>query len=109
MSRLLEGDFHVVAKIAASFRGGGIAARAAEQFVEDAAAAAAEGFAENLERIVKATGTRSSPTRIECGVTVLIVCSASLRIAQGLVSLADLFEFFLGGFFAGILVRMIFD
>ena len=62
---------------------------------------------ETAAATAKAAAARAG-ARIKRGVAVLIVSGAFLRVAQGLVSLAEFLEFFLGGLVARIFVRMIF-
>ena len=84
-----------------------------QKLVKDAAATApAEDLAEYLKWIVKAPAAAATPgahARIEGGVAVLIVGGAFLRLTQSFVGFTQLFEFFFGGFIAGILVGVIFD
>ena len=61
MGGLLEGDFHVVAEIVAPLGLGWVGPAAAEEVLEDAAAA--EDLAEDLERIVEARRLRKPPAR----------------------------------------------
>src|SRR5256884_618935 len=110
--RFLKRDLHVVTKVGAALRAGGIAPFAAEEFVEDAAGAASKHFPENFKRIMKPAATKPSGAPcagIESGMTVLVVRGPFLRIAQRFVGFPQFFEFFLGGFVAGILIRMVFD
>src|SRR5438552_1724834 len=108
---VLERNLHVVTKVGAALRPGGITPFAAEQFVEDAAGAAAEDFAENLERIVESAAARPSArarSGIESGVAVLVISGALLRVAQRFIGFTQFFELFLGGLVARIFVGMIF-
>ena len=62
-----------------------------------------------MKAAAKAAGAAGARAGIKRRVAVLIVGRAFLRVAQGLVGLADFLEFFLGGFVARIFVRMKFD
>src|SRR5439155_4550048 len=110
--RFLERNLQIITKIGATPRSGRILPFAAEQFIEDAAGAGAEDFAENLKRIMEAAAPKTSAgarARIEGSMAVLVVSSPRLRIAQGFVGFAQFLEFFLGGFVAGIFVGMILE
>jgi hypothetical protein len=108
---LLEGNLHVVTKVGAALRPGGITPLAAEQLVEDAARAAAKDFAENFKRVVEsaAAKTTRARARVKGGVAVLVVSGALLRVAQRFIGFAQFFELLLGSLVARILVGMIFD
>src|SRR5262249_44340382 len=98
--RLLERELEVVAQILAAL------ARVS------AAASAAEEVTENITKDVfevgkiKAAG-KAGPALLEGGVTVAVVLRAFLRVRQDLVGLGQFFEFLLGGFVAGVPVRMV--
>jgi hypothetical protein len=83
--------------------------RAEKIFKNAAAGRAAENFAEDVERIVEAAGAAAGAlARIECRVTELVVGGALFRVAQRLISLAQLLELLLGRMVARIFVRVIF-
>jgi hypothetical protein len=86
--RLLQFDFHVIAQIrtAASIFCPCTTATA-EECLEDsgAKAAAAENLAENLERIMKSTASKSDTARTERRVTKAIVGRALVRIHKDIV------------------------
>ena len=79
-----ERDFHIVAQIIAALRAGRILA-AAEMFSKMLPpAAAAEDFAENIERIVEpaaAAAAAGALARVKGRVAVLVVGGAFLRVA----------------------------
>src|SRR5207249_9271485 len=102
---VLEGNLQIVAKVGAALRPGGIMSLGAEQFVEDAAATAAEDLAKNFKRIVEPTAAKPSAgarSGIESGVAVLVVSRALLRVAQYFIGFPQLFELFLSGLVARI-------
>ena len=68
-----------------------------EQILEDTPdSTAAEGFTENIERIVEAAPASTGPgPGIECGEPELIIGGFFFRIAQGFVGFANLLEFLL--------------
>ena len=79
-------------------------------FHPTSSAAGTEDFLENIKRIVEsAASTTGSRAGSERGMAELVVGRAFFRIAQHLVGLADLLEFFLGGLVVGIFVGMILD
>ena len=102
----------IITQVSAAPRAGRILPFAAEQFIEDAAGAGAEDFAENLKRIMEAAAPKTSAgarARIEGSMAVPVVSGPRLRIAQGFVGFAQFLEFFLGGFVAGIFIGMILE
>src|SRR5581483_11368583 len=104
----LERDFHVVAQIGAPLRLRRVGtAAAAKQILKNAAAA--KHLAKNVRRIMKAA-TSPAATAAHAGVerrmSITVIGGAFLRVAQGLVSLAQFLELFLRGLVARIFVRM---
>ena len=108
-------DLQIVTQICTALRARGIAPlTAAEELLKDifdatTTAAAAECFAEHLERIMEsaAAPVARPATRVKGVVPVLVVSRALLRIAQRLVSFADLLELLLRRLVTGVFVRMI--
>jgi len=81
----------------------------AKKALEDAtaAASAAEDFAKNIERIVRAAVTAHATALGEGLVAEAVVRGALVGAAEHLVGLAQLLELVLRRFIAGILVRMV--
>src|SRR5260221_7307534 len=105
-----ERDFKVITQIIAALRLRRVGLLAAEKIFKNVAARrAAKDIAENIKWIMEAAAAPGAMARVERRVAELVVGRALLRVAQRLVSLAKLLEFFLGGLVAGIFVRMIFD
>jgi len=108
VSSFLEANFHIVTEVIAALRLTWILPDAAtEQVVENAAAA--EDFAEDLKGIVKTSAAKSAGAAVKCGVAVLIVSLAFLRVIEHLVGLTQFFKAFFGGLIARVFVRMKFD
>ena len=105
MGGFFEGDFHIVAEVLASLRLSGVGPAAAEEFIQDAAAA--ENVAEDLEGVMETAAPISARATVEGVVAVLVVGGALLRIAQNFVGFAQFFEAFFGRFIVRVLVRMI--
>src|SRR5262245_61488750 len=100
-------QFQVVAQVGASIGSGGVPAHStAKELLKDVLhTAPAEGFPEDLERIMEPGPSASA---IESVVTVLIVGGAPLGVAQRFIGFPDFFELFLSCFVTGILIGMIF-
>ena len=101
----------------AALHGGKVDGAAAEELFEDIfdapapAASPAERFTEHFKWIMEsATAPVAGPaTRVKGVVPVLVVGCALLRIAQRLVSFADLLELLFRRLVAGVFVRVKFD
>src|SRR6188472_1050117 len=108
-SRLLQLNFHVVPQIRPTPPiVGARSGTPAKETLENPAAkpAAAEHFAEDFERIMKAAATETGAALRERGVTEAIVRRAFVWIHQDVVRFAKFFKFFLGVRIVRIFVRM---
>jgi hypothetical protein len=108
---LFERDPEVIAQIrTTTFLS---AATAAEEMVENPASASrsSKHLTEEVKGIVHATPTSASSTHaaLEGSVTISVVGSTFLRIAQDIVGFGDLAEALLGSGIAGILIRVMLD
>ena len=73
-----------------------------------AATSAAEDLAEEIEGIMESP-TATAHAVLKGGVAIAVVGGALVRIAEGLVGLAEFFEFLLRLVVARVFVRMVFD
>ena len=99
LGRLLEGNVHVVAQIGTFV----------DLWTATTTAALAKDVAEDIaEGICKATPRKASTTHIgiNARMTILVIGSALLRIAEHLIGFFRLFEFSFGSRIIGITIRV---
>src|SRR5438094_4740419 len=105
----LQRDLHIVTQIGTTLpfvRATGAAAT--EKTLENSATAAAEGLAENIERIVESAPKTAGALR-KCGVSVPIVGGTLIGVDQDVVGFAQFLKFFLGVKIIRIFIRVEFD